>query len=148
MLLRDDEPRLEIERDLEHGPAGELWSIVLLADVREHEVTQPRVRQTIDKVCGLDIAQMAEGAAHPRLERGRIGPVAEHLRVVIALDQKGIALAQHIAHVRGHTARVREHSKPAASALKDELARLSGIVGQGVGPDPQIADTYRGLLSG
>jgi len=64
--------------------AGQLRSVVRLAQVRRHDMPQALVPQGEGRLRRRLIGQMTPVAAHPPLEEGRIGALGQQVGVVVA----------------------------------------------------------------
>ncbi len=78
------------------GPARErgiskLWGVVLLTDMRHEQHLEPGGVRMIEKLPGLSVSKMAKVATDSFLEGMGIGPIGQHLRIVIELEHQRIA---------------------------------------------------------
>ena len=114
------------------------------------EVAQPNVFQLGRIVRGdefrrLAVAQMARWTGHALFQEGRVGAEAQHLLVVVGLDDEVVGFADVAAYCLGDVAHVGGESE-AMRAILDEVAYVVGaVVGHLEGCDAEVAQ-LEGLL--
>ena len=103
--------------------------VVVLRDVGEQH--QPaRLAEVAEEVAGhVVVGEVAVGAQDPLLHRPRVGAVAQHDRVVVRLDEDGVAVAEAVRQPAAHVAEVGGMGERAAVALHHEGERPRRVVG-------------------
>ena len=76
---------------------------------------------------------MPEVTPYTPLQRERVRAIAEHLRIVIALQQEGTATGQSANDVRRYNAHIGQHTQPGVSVFKYKLHWLASIMGNRIG---------------
>ena len=111
--------------------------------VRGHEMLQAGGIKPGQHLTGLRVAQVPEGATDTLFQGLRVRPAHEHIRIVIAFQQQGVAGIQAFDNVGRHTARVRQHSKAAVTVIEAELAGFTCIMRHREGMYLQITNSDR-----
>ncbi|KAH0444050.1 hypothetical protein KCU90_g1122, partial [Aureobasidium melanogenum] len=126
-----------------HGSLRQFRRIVLLAQMRGHQIAQARAVERGQDFSRRLIVQMPMIATNTRLQRLWIPAARQHPHIVIALEDQRVATAQHRADVRRGGADVGQHAKPARAIGEHVLQRLAGVVRNGIGENAEVADRHR-----
>ena len=77
---------------------------------------------------------------HSLLQRQRIGPLPEHLDIVVGFQDQGLALPQMVPDQLGDPAGIGTIPEADRTVTDDESDRIAGVVGHGKGMDPEVVD--------
>ena len=102
--------------------------VVLLGQVRRHDVAKARVVQRREQRSGSGVVEMPELAGDARLERSRVASLGQHRRVVVALEHEGFATGQRALDGRRRRPEVGHDAQAYRSVADDELHGLARIV--------------------
>jgi len=111
-----------------HQPRG----VVLLTQVGGNDMLQPAGVEARQQCRRCIVIQMPEWSADTFLERLRIRPLGEHVGIVIAFENQGIATGKLGFNVRGNVSGIGEQSKPARAIGKNKLTGFARIVRDGI----------------
>src|SRR5581483_8376080 len=88
------------------------------------------------------IGEVANPAEDALLDAPGVGPVLEHLEIVVGLKQQDIHVLERKLHILGDIAKVSGdgHADGFAGSVEDKSAGVSSIVGNREGADFEVAD--------
>ena len=89
----------------ERGP-GQFGGVVLLADMRHHDMLQALPLYARQQLRRLRIAEMSPVTPHAPLQHGRVGTARQQLGVVIEFQHQCVAVPVLLADMGGDTAQV------------------------------------------
>ena len=124
------------------GKAGEVGIVVLLGEVREHQVARVAVKnlRVAQKFADHGVGKMPGAAHHALLDKPRIGPDLEHIEVVVRFEDQKIRFAQVMLHEFRHIAEIGHDGHFRAVAAEGIAHRIGRIVRDGERIDFDIAD--------
>ena len=93
-----------------------------------HHLLERVAQQRLQLVCGLHVRQVARIRAHAPLHRIRVGPVFEHLHIVVALQCEDAHIAQRLVGLAGDDTRVGHEPYRVSVGLDPEPARRCRVV--------------------
>ena len=123
--------------------AGQLRKIIALRQMCKNHVCCLAVVLIFKEGCRCLVGEVAHPREHSLLYRPRIGPVAQHLQVMIRLQQQQVHTFELSLYVGRNIAQVGGKGYPHAFRLENKTHRVSGVVGNGEGADGNIADLER-----
>ena len=109
----------------------ELRVVVPAREVGEHHLAARLAEPLLQQAGRVAVRQVPEGPEDPLLERPGIRPVAQHHRVVVGLDQHGVAVAQRLHEAAREVPEVGRVAEAAPGARHDESERAGGVVRHG-----------------
>lgn len=121
-----------------HRFLGKMGQVVGFAEVRQDHMLKAVVEDVAQKNGGLRVGQMPGLAPHPLLQRGRIGPVAEQLRVVVGFKHQAVTTAQPVLHQLGDHPGIGAVPHEQAAIVQEEADRVCRVMGDGKGMDLKI----------
>ena len=114
--------------------------IVLLADMRCHQVLPVLVVELSQKADRLCIAEVTVIAADPELQGSRVRAVTQHLLVVVEFKQQGIELLQLRHDMRCDRTCIGQDTHPLAAVGENILAGFGGIMRNSERRDANVAN--------
>ena len=126
--MRATEPFRIVAQGQAGCSASKFRRVVLLRQMRKHELSQAAAVQFLQKLAGLNIGQMTELAADAPLEHLRIRAIRQHLHVVIEFEQQRIAGIERALHMWRRVAQIRHHPESLSMMIKAEMTGFARIV--------------------
>ncbi len=143
MLTGNLDARATQVAGIDHFPrrlAGKIRAVVLLTQMSQKNHVQPRPGQLVEQTGAGAVRQVTVGAPDTFLEMPGIGPVAQHLLVMIRFDHQDAALAQPVGYQSGRDPQVSGHADLAGSRLYGEADGGSCIMGYRKGADLNVPE--------
>ena len=130
---------------LAHGLRGQGRQVVGTGQVVQDDPSEPIAQELRNTVGSVPIREVPVATGDPLLEVPRIGPVPEHLQIVVGLDHQSVEVAKPPPCEPAPRPEVgREAHSPASPALDDQPHRLPGVVWNREGLDLEVADLLEG----
>lgn len=134
MLPGDSELRATNVKFFHNPPRGrfdQTGTIVLLAQMGEKNHVQPWPEKLAKQTGTGLVRQVTMVAADTFLEMPGIGPISQHLLVVIGLQDQHATLLQSVGHQTGRNPQIRGNADFAIVRIDSEADRRRGIMGHG-----------------
>jgi hypothetical protein len=126
------------------GTVGyELWVVVDLTEVSEHDGAEAGVVKSFKEGERIFVGEMAVAAADALFELPWVGAVDEELHIVIRFEDEAVATRQTRLDELSRDSEVRTDAQAASFVLDDEPSRLSRIMRDGERVDTQISQHKR-----
>ena len=129
-----------VDEGLLGGDAGEFGGVVGLGEVAEDDPGGGAVVVVLEELRRGVVGEVAYAGEDALLDGPGVGAVAEHLEVVIGLEEEDIDPLEGGLDVGGHVAEIGGKGHADALGREDEAAGVGGVVGDGEGGDVDVAD--------
>ncbi len=143
LLVGDADPVLAATERRGKRPGGELRPVVLLAQVRRHQMLQASRIDLPQQGRRLLVLEMTEAPTDPLLEARRIPRRRQQRLIVVAFEYQAIAGSENLDDVWRDRTAVGEHAKAMRAIAKGVLDGFARIVRHGEGLDFEAANRKR-----
>src|SRR5208337_85258 len=111
--------------------------------MRQDHISSLAIVAVFKKIRRSLIGEMAYARKYPLLHRPGVGPIPQHLQVVVGFEQQQVKALELGSDVWRNVAEIGCYCHPHPFSPEDKAHRVGGIMRDGEGADGDIADLKR-----